>query len=40
MMSEQASMHSSQMKTPSGPWTSLRTWLRVFPQNEQRTSSS
>src|ERR1700681_3107216 len=29
------SMHWSQMKTP-GPATSLRTWSRPLPQNEQR----
>ncbi len=40
MMSWQAETHSSQMKTPEGPWMSLRTWLRVLPQKEQRTSGT
>ena len=35
MMSEHAFTHSSQMKTPLGPWMSLRTWLLLLPQNDQ-----
>ena len=37
-MSVHACTHSSQMKTPAGPAMSLLTWLRVFPQKEQRIS--
>jgi hypothetical protein len=38
MMSAHVFTHSSQMYTPAGPCMSLRTWLRVLPQNEQRIS--